>query len=66
MITEPVPGTRYRIKFADCCIAGKFDGVFIDKTVDEEDGTPLYRFDIGEFAGPCGLFEAIEDEDETP
>lgn len=49
-------GTRYKIKFKDCCVSGEMIGIFLgwDKELSGKDDSLTYhhaKFDFGEIEG---------------
>jgi hypothetical protein len=32
-----VPGTKYRVEFADCCAVGFFEDTFVEKEVEDDE-----------------------------
>lgn len=61
--TELVPGTRYRIDFHDCCIAGNFTAIYVGP-VWADDRTYLagHEFDTAYIEGGFVAKEAGPDD----
>jgi hypothetical protein len=56
---ELIAGQRYTVKFADCCVGGRFTGTYLDPITDPDDGEVVgYRFDVGDIGPEWGNWSA--------